>query len=84
MTHQDLFGLGFAAEMMTNIIATPTTLIIYRLLAPVSQHIGADWYGPTYPRRLTGHVQIVGNITNRPIGLGRGPAHTKHRSGFRP
>lgn len=34
MTHQGLFRLGFAAEMLTNILAIPTTLIIYRLIAP--------------------------------------------------
>lgn len=34
MAHQGLFRLGFAAEMMTNVIAIPLTLIIYRLLAP--------------------------------------------------
>ena len=34
MAHQDLFREGFAAEMMTNVIAIPVTLIIYRLLAP--------------------------------------------------
>jgi len=39
MTHQDLFRLGFAAEMITNIIAIPTTLIIYRLLAPAGQFL---------------------------------------------
>ena len=38
-THQDLFRLGFAAEMITNIIAIPTTLIIYRLLAPAGQFL---------------------------------------------
>jgi hypothetical protein len=36
MAHLSLFRLGFAAEMMTNIIAVPLTLIFYRLLAPVS------------------------------------------------
>jgi len=34
MVHQDLFRLGFAAEMMTNVIAVPSTLILYFLLAP--------------------------------------------------
>lgn len=34
MAHQPLFRLGFAAEMMTNVIAIPTTLIVYRLLRP--------------------------------------------------
>ena len=35
MAHQTLFRMGFAAEMMTNVIAIPVTLILYRLLAPV-------------------------------------------------
>jgi hypothetical protein len=34
MAHQGLFRLGFAAEMVTNVIAIPVTLIIYRLLKP--------------------------------------------------
>ncbi len=34
MGHQGTFRLGFAAEMMTNVLAIPATLIIYRLLAP--------------------------------------------------
>ncbi|WP_174301945.1 DUF4386 domain-containing protein [Caulobacter sp. S45] len=34
MAHQGAFRLGFAAEMMTNVLAVPATLIIYRLLAP--------------------------------------------------
>ena len=34
MGHQGAFRLGFAAEMMTNVLAIPATLIIYRLLAP--------------------------------------------------
>jgi hypothetical protein len=37
MTHQDLFRWGFAAEMLTNVIAIPLTLIFYRLLAPASR-----------------------------------------------
>jgi hypothetical protein len=37
MAHQDLFRLGFAAEMMTNVIAVPLTLILYRLLAPAGR-----------------------------------------------
>ncbi|HEY1448301.1 MAG TPA: DUF4386 domain-containing protein [Caulobacteraceae bacterium] len=37
MAHQDLFRWGFAAEMMTNVIAVPVTLIIYRLLAPTGR-----------------------------------------------
>ena len=36
-THQGLFRLGFAAEMMTNVIAVPVTLIMYRLLAPTGR-----------------------------------------------
>ena len=35
--HEGLFRLGFAAEMMTNIIAIPVTLILYRLLAPAGR-----------------------------------------------
>ena len=34
MAHHSAFRLGFAAEMMTNVLAIPATLIIYRLLAP--------------------------------------------------
>lgn len=37
MMHQDLFRLGFAAEMLTNVIAIPLTLIFYRLLAPTAR-----------------------------------------------
>jgi hypothetical protein len=37
MGHQSLFRLGFAAEMMTNVIAIPLTLILYRLLAPAGR-----------------------------------------------
>jgi hypothetical protein len=37
VTHASLFRLGFAAEMMTNIIAIPLTLIFYRLLAPAGR-----------------------------------------------
>jgi len=37
MEHQDLFRLGFAAEMLTNVIAIPLTLIFYRLLAPAGR-----------------------------------------------
>ena len=37
MTHASLFRLGFAAEMMTNLVAVPLTLIFYRLLAPVGR-----------------------------------------------
>ena len=33
MAHEHFFRLGFAAEMMTNVIALPLTLILYRLLA---------------------------------------------------
>lgn len=35
--HDGLFRLGFAAEMMTNVIAIPVTLIVYRLLAPTGR-----------------------------------------------
>jgi hypothetical protein len=34
MAHEHFFRLGFAAEMITNVIAIPLTLILYRLLAP--------------------------------------------------
>lgn len=37
MAHQSLFRCGFAAEMMTNVLAVPVTLIIYRLLAPAGR-----------------------------------------------
>ena len=37
MAHEHLFRLGFAAEMMTNVIAVPLTLIFYRLLAPAGR-----------------------------------------------
>jgi hypothetical protein len=37
MTHEGLFRLGFAAEMATNVIAIPLTLIFYRLLAPAAR-----------------------------------------------
>jgi uncharacterized protein DUF4386 len=37
LAHASLFRLGFAAEMMTNVIAVPLTLIFYRLLAPVGR-----------------------------------------------
>jgi hypothetical protein len=37
VTHANLFRLGFAAEMMTNLIAIPLTLIFYRLLAPAAR-----------------------------------------------
>jgi hypothetical protein len=36
-THASLFRIGFAAEMATNVIAVPLTLIFYRLLAPVGR-----------------------------------------------
>ena len=35
--HTDLFRLGFAAEMMTNVLAIPLTVIFYRLLAPAAR-----------------------------------------------
>jgi hypothetical protein len=37
MANQHLFRLGFAAEMMTNVIAIPLTLIMYRLLVPAGR-----------------------------------------------
>jgi hypothetical protein len=37
MAHAMLFRLGFAAEMATNVIAVPLTLILYRLLAPAGR-----------------------------------------------
>src|SRR5271170_4881576 len=37
MAHESFFRLGFAAEMMTNVIAVPLTLILYRLLAPAGR-----------------------------------------------
>lgn len=37
IAHQHLFRLGFAAEMVTNVIAIPLTLIMYRLLAPAGR-----------------------------------------------
>jgi hypothetical protein len=37
MAHAILFRLGFAAEMATNVIAVPLTLIFYRLLAPTAR-----------------------------------------------
>jgi Domain of unknown function (DUF4386) len=33
-THEGLFRLGFAAEMMTNVLAVPSSLIFYRLFGP--------------------------------------------------
>src|SRR5271168_5164535 len=38
-SHEAFFRLGFAAEMMTNVIAVPVTLIIYRLLAPAGRFL---------------------------------------------
>jgi hypothetical protein len=37
--HEGFFRLGFAAEMMTNVIAVPLTLILYRLLAPAGRFL---------------------------------------------
>jgi hypothetical protein len=37
VSHASLYRLGFAAEMATNVIAVPLTLIFYRLLAPVAR-----------------------------------------------
>jgi len=39
LAHEHLFRLGFAAEMMTNVIAVPVTLILYRLLAPTGRSL---------------------------------------------
>lgn len=39
MAHQSLFRWGFTAEMMTNVIAIPVTLIFYRLLAPTGRFL---------------------------------------------
>ena len=35
--HEGLFRLGFGAEMLTNVLAVPVTLILYRLLAPAGR-----------------------------------------------
>jgi hypothetical protein len=35
-SHEALYRLGFAAELLTNVIALPLTLIMYRLLVPVA------------------------------------------------
>jgi hypothetical protein len=35
--HQSFYRLGFAAEMMTNVIAVPLTLILYRILKPAGR-----------------------------------------------
>ena len=37
VAHESFFRLGFVAEMMTNVIAVPLTLILYRLLAPTAR-----------------------------------------------
>jgi len=37
MAHEGLYRLGFGAEMLTNMIAIPLTLIVYRLLAPAGR-----------------------------------------------
>jgi hypothetical protein len=37
VAHASLYRLGFAAEMATNLIAIPLTLIFYRLLAPAGR-----------------------------------------------
>lgn len=37
--HQHAYRLGFVAEMLTNIIAVPTTLIIWRLLTPAGRNL---------------------------------------------
>ena len=33
-SHEGLFRLGFAAEMMTNVLAVPVTILVWRLIAP--------------------------------------------------
>ena len=37
--HQGRYRLGFLAEMVTNILAVPTTLIIWRLLSPAGPRL---------------------------------------------
>ncbi|MGH7016373.1 MAG: DUF4386 domain-containing protein, partial [Caulobacteraceae bacterium] len=37
LIHQGFYRLGFAAEMMTNVLAIPLTLLLYRLLAPAGR-----------------------------------------------
>jgi hypothetical protein len=37
--HQHVYRLGFMAEMMTNILAIPTTVIIWRLLTPAGANL---------------------------------------------
>jgi hypothetical protein len=37
VAHEGFFRLGFAAELMTNVIAIPLTLTLYRLLAPTAR-----------------------------------------------
>ena len=37
MANESLYRLGFGAEMLTNMIAIPLTLIVYRLLAPAGR-----------------------------------------------
>ncbi|QUD90115.1 DUF4386 domain-containing protein [Phenylobacterium montanum] len=39
MAHESLFRLGFTAEMITNLIAIPVSLILYRLLAPTGRFL---------------------------------------------
>jgi hypothetical protein len=39
LAHEHLFRLGFAAEMMTNVIAVPVTLLLYHLLAPTGRSL---------------------------------------------
>lgn len=43
MTHQNLFRLGSAAEMMTKHYRHSTILIIYRLLAPAGSWLCSAW-----------------------------------------
>jgi ABC-type uncharacterized transport system permease subunit len=42
ISHESLFRLGFAAEMMTNVIAVPVSLIIYRLLVPAGSFLALN------------------------------------------
>jgi hypothetical protein len=37
--HQQVYRLGFMAEMITNILAIPTTVIIWRLLTPAGRNL---------------------------------------------
>jgi len=37
--HESFFRLGFGAEMLTNVLAIPVTLILYKLLAPTGRSV---------------------------------------------